>query len=129
MCLVLSWAFAESLYDVRQIMRGGRIPLMKTAETWHYSLDGILGSLLDDGMDDMECKEGLSYEDYLRLLLAMTDLQSVTDRAMNLTEANIRRTPGNRHFCLDACYTALEAYTEVVSDYGYELEITRTAKY
>lgn len=129
MSLVLSWAFAESLYDVRQIMRGGRIPLMKTAETWHYSLDGILGSLLDDGMDDMECKEGLSYEDYLRLLIAMTDLQSVTDRAMNLTEANIRRTPGNRHFCLDACYTALEAYTEVVSDYGYELEITRTAKY
>ena len=129
MSLVLSWAFAESLYDVRQIMRGGRIPLMKTAETWHYSLDGILGSLLDDGMDDMECKEGLSYEDYLRLLLAMTDLQSVTDRAMNLTEANIRRTPGNRHFCLDTCYTALEAYTEVVSDYGYELEITRTAKY
>lgn len=129
MSLVISWAFAESLYDVRQIMAGGRIPLMKTAETWHYSLDGILGILLDDGMSDIENKEGLCYEDYLRLLLMMTDLQTVTGRAMNLTEAEIRQTPGNRRFCLDGCYTALEAYTEVHSDYGYTFEITRTATY
>ena len=40
--LVFAWAYAESVYDVRSLLQGGRIPLLKSEGTWHYSLSGML---------------------------------------------------------------------------------------
>ena len=36
--LILGWAFAESVYDVKELLAGEKIPLLKTDATWHYGL-------------------------------------------------------------------------------------------
>ena len=48
---------------------------------------------------------------------------------MNLMEAEIRRTPGNGCFRLDACIDTLKASAVVESCYGYTLLLERTMDY
>lgn len=124
--LILGWAYAESLYDTKVLLSGGRVPLIKTADTWHYGLEGALQISGEDGEAG---GKGLSYEDYLRILLMLTDQETVVIRAMNMVEADIRRTPGNRRFRLDGCLERLEARIRVKSDYGYSYTVTRKYGY
>lgn len=124
--IILGWAFAESIYDMKTLLAGGRIPLLKDGESWHYGLESALkGELGDAGDGD----RGLSYEDYLRILMMLGDKEILTMRAMNMVEADIRNTPGNSAFRLDGCYVELEARLHFYSTYGYSYEITRRKKY
>ena len=125
--LLLGWSYAESLYDVRMILAGERIPLVKTDKTWHYSLEGAMGDQLNEEHNAVE--SGLSYEDYLRVFMMFTDEDILTGRAMNMVEADIRLTPGNGAFRLDGCYDGIEACIKVKSAYGYQYEITRKKFY
>jgi len=124
--ILLGWAYAESVYDVKSLLSGGRVPLVKDDDSWHYGLTAALeGSLNEETREG----EGLSYEDYLRIFMMFTDIDTVTERAMNMVEADIRNTPGNEAFRLDGCYATVEAWIEVSSSYGYRYEITRKAGY
>ncbi len=124
--ILLGWAYAESLYDVKTLLSGGRIPLVKDASTWHY---GMFAAFQLSGSEDASSSQGLSYEDYLRIFLTLTDLDKLTVRAMNMVEADIRQTPGNASFRLDGCYDRLEADVRIGSTYGYEYCIQRQRSY
>lgn len=124
--LLLGWAFAESLYDVKALLNGARIPLLKDAETWHFGLQGALQ--LDELRSSGEGK-GLSYEDYIRIFLCGIGEDVLTCRAMNMVEADIRLTPGNRQFRLDGCFEGIEAYIEVKSAFGSQYEMERSKFY
>ncbi len=123
--LLLGWAYAESLYDVEVLLEGGCVPLLKNDSDWHYGLEAAM----QPGKAGEHKTAGLSYEDYLRILLYFTDTDVLTARAMNMVEADIRMTPGNSAFRLDACYNSIEVCVFVNSAYGYEYEITRQKKY
>jgi len=123
--LLLGWAFAESVYDVKTLFSGGRIPLLKSDETWHYGLENALGS----GSDGNSKGSGLSYEDYLRMLLMIGDEDTQTLRAMDMVEADIRQTPGNGAFRLDGCVDCLEMSVRIKSSFGYETALTRQRGY
>lgn len=124
--IILGWAFAESVYDVKSLLAGGRIPLMKDKDSWHY---GLGSALKGDLQDEDKGGDGLSYEDYLRIMMMLTGKETITMRAMNMVEADIRSTPGNAAFRLDGCYVEIEAYMQFYSSYGYMYEITRHKKY
>lgn len=124
--LLFGWAFAESVYDVQCLMAGGKIPLMKDRDTWHYDLEKALklGSI-ENSVEE----QGLAYADYLRILMMLQNKEVLTARAMNMVEADIRQTPGNANFRLDGCLDALEVCVRVKSAYGYDCEITRQKQY
>lgn len=124
--LLFGWAYAESVYDVKCLMAGGRVPLMKNSATWHYDLDGALNF---GGEECAEQGTGLSYEDYMRILLLLKDEDILTARAMNMVEADIRRTAGNENFRLDGCLDSVEACIDIKSGFGYSCEITRQKGY
>ena len=123
--LLLGWAYAESLYDVRCLLEGEKIPLLKNSNSWHYSLQGALQ--MEEGEKTEQA--GLSYEDYLRIMLMLEKKDILTDRAMNMVEADIRMTPGNRAFRLDACYDYVEIEVEIKSKYGYDAKLVRQKGY
>ncbi|MDE6128613.1 MAG: hypothetical protein K2G16_05405, partial [Lachnospiraceae bacterium] len=52
---------------------------------------------------------GLSYNDYLRVLLCLQDKQTTTYRLMDIMEMDIRKTPGNKNFRMDGCIDSLTA--------------------
>ncbi|MDE7224071.1 MAG: hypothetical protein K2O34_09860 [Acetatifactor sp.] len=124
--LILTWAYLESLYDVRTLLAGGRIELLKTDENWHYSLENIWNPQIEEQKADAS---GLSYEDYLRILLYMQSPDILTMRFMDLVEMDIRRTVGNQYFRMDGCIDALEAEAQIRSGYGYQFTIRRDKKY
>ena len=67
--ILLAWAYGESLVDIRSLLGGGKIPLVKSDENWQLSLAGVL-KLGEDGdlNDGKACKLGLgSREDVRRV--------------------------------------------------------------
>lgn len=124
--IILGWAYAESIYDIKTLLAGGKVPLLKDSETWHYGLESALSGKLDEQEDT---GTGISYEDYLRIFMMCTDIDTLTARAMNMVEADIRLTPGNEAFRLDGCYAGLEAHVEIESGFGFDFELTRQKFY
>lgn len=128
--LILGWAFAESVYDVKELLAGEKMPLIKTDATWHYGLSSALqGELPGTSEEDASDSSGMGYEDYLRLFLLLCEEQAVTCRAMDVVEMDIRNTPGNGAFRLDACIVEIAMNVKVKSKYGYSFEIERQKSY
>ncbi len=101
--LLLAWAYGESLLDVRTLLAGGRVELIKTAATWKLSLEN-LGRILEVlGECDQGGGEGLNYEEYLRVLLAAGSREKYPMRALDMIEANLRRKEETSAFRADNC--------------------------
>lgn len=123
--LILCWAFAESVLDVRELFDGGRVPLVKSASDWQTSLEN-LPSLLSR-MDDMRknVPNGLSYEDYLQVLLLGQSKQRKIWRGMDMVEVSLREATGRTTFQMDSCITALEASVDVKANRRKMYTVTR----
>lgn len=125
--LIITWAMAESLYDVSQLLKGGRIPLLKSELEWHYGLEAIFDFSGTFEEEKEEC--GLSYPDYLRVMLALQDKETTSYRLMDIMEMDIRQTQGNENFRMDGCIDSLTASLSyhgadgksyyIVRSYGY----------
>ena len=124
--LILAWAYLESLYDVKTLLAGGRVELLKTEENWHYSLTNIWNAQTETAKGE---GTGLSYEDYLRIFLYVQPSELSTMRFMDLVEMDIRRTPGNSCFRIDGCIDRLEAEALIRSGYGYSFTVRREKQY
>lgn len=121
--ILFAWAYVESLRDVKTLFSGGRVPIMKTAADWKTginSLKNIRGSLSADSGG-----RGLNYKEYLQIMLFLHNKEKRTFRAMDIMEMDIRRTPGNAAFRMDACFDTYEADLAVSSRFGYAYEMKR----
>lgn len=126
--LIFAWAYAESVYDVRSLLQGGKIPLLKNKDTWHYSLSGMLDFASDTQVEE-KGGTGLSYIDYLRIFLTLKDEGEKTYRAMDIIEMDVRKCPGNGYFRLDTCVDYVKATVYTGSKFGFSHEITRSYYY
>ncbi len=124
--ILLAWAYAESIYDVKSLLAGGKVPLLKNDGNWHYSLTSALSGNLQD---ENTVGDGLAYEDYLRIFMMLSDVDTLTARAMDMVEADIRKTSGNISFRLDGCFRTVEARVQIGSSHGFQYEITRQKSY
>lgn len=102
--LLLGWAYAESIADLRNLMNGGTLALIKTSENWQMSLENI-GNLVSEEGEKREEKGGLSYEGYLRLLLGLKSGKAKIMAALDLIETNIRQKEGMECFRMDCCFS------------------------
>ena len=122
--LVLGWAFAESVLDVRELFAGGKIPLVKISADWQISLSNL--SSLMEGVDSMRKnnEHGLSYEDYLQVLILPVSKEKKVMRAMDMIEDAIRKK-GRANFYMDSCVVALEAFAEIKANRKKEFQVIR----
>lgn len=94
------WALAESVADIKNLLDGGKVPLIKKEGQWSLSLSGVLsGNFFGSGKKE----EGLSYQAYLRVLLGLMNQQKKVARSLDIVEMDIRETEGNRYFRIDQC--------------------------
>ncbi len=91
--LLAAWAFAESVLDIRALLAGKSVPLLKNPELWTMSLSNI-GSLEGDFIMAKESKLGMSYGDYLGIMLFLKEDKEVAMRAMDLQELSIQKQNG-----------------------------------
>lgn len=127
--LLLGWAYGESLLDVRQLMAGGKVPLVKNSASWQLALSDIgqIFSLLQDGQ--AKNTSGLDYNDYLQILLFTSSRNSLTFRCMDMIEQNIRLKPGKENFRIDSCMECLEMETGFLSPSGNRWTAIRSYGY
>ena len=92
MILLLAMAMGESALDVRTLFSGGRIPLKKDASSWRMSLLHLADTLGDLSEKSEEDEDGLSYEDYMRILLLLSNQEEIVYRTMDVIQQEICRT-------------------------------------
>lgn len=81
--LMAAWAYAESVSDVRLLLDGQRVSLIKTKSQWHTDLNRLA-----QGTGGISQTKGLSYQEYLQILLWATGDSLLSYRAMDLIEKN-----------------------------------------
>lgn len=129
--LLFAWAYAEAIYDVKQLLAGGQIPLIKDGVTWHYSLSGMLSAEVEQvGKDTLLVGDkGLSYEEYLRLFLAVEGRDQKVYRMMDIAQMDVQKNSAYRAFHLSNCVDFLVMEATVGSRYGYYKELKRNYSY
>lgn len=112
--ILLAWAFGESVVDLRALLKGSRVPFAKSEESWQLSLSGFMqlgeGGDVNDGKDSAD---GLSYKEYVRMLLFLQKPEKAGIRALDLIEQNIRTVHGQDFFRADCCISRMEIKSEV----------------
>ena len=88
--LILCWAFAESILDVRELFAGGKVPLTKNASNWQLSLQGLPALVDKLDTDRQNDVNGLSYEDYLQIFLLTTSKAQKVKGGMDMIESSFR---------------------------------------
>lgn len=79
------WAYGESIYEVKQLMNGNKLPYMKTPAMWNTDLKTLSKTGEADKLD-----YGLDYEDFLCVFLAMKESKDMTyARMLDVIELNL----------------------------------------
>lgn len=87
--IIVAWASAESVADVKNLMSQKKVALIKDASQWNLSLSGIINIKSVEKKDDDTL--GLSYTDYLRYLLSVQNHVVSVNRTMDLIEVNMKK--------------------------------------
>ncbi len=98
--ILLAWCYIESILDLRCLLSGGKVPLIKDSTQWKSDLFHIQEAVLQSTYAERE--KGMDYKEYLQMLLYTTGERQLTYRAMNVVERNIRLFSRNEAMRMDA---------------------------
>ena len=127
--LILCWSFGESILDLRELFAGGRVPLVKRPDQWQLAL-GNLTTILDRlDTDRRNDPEGISYEDYLQVLLLPVSRGHKTMCAMDMIEQTLRTMEGWGNFRLDSCVVAVSVYAGISVNVRRLLQVQKSYGY
>ncbi len=119
------WAMVEALDDVQVLLDGGKVPLLKNSGSWASGLMDALETKLSGGKES----EGLSYEEYLKIFIALMDKKEKALRSLDIVEMDIRQTKGNESFRIDNCVDYMRAGFGFSNSYGHEVVFDREMCY
>lgn len=109
MGILASWAYAESIAELRTLFAGGKIAAVKSAESWTVSLAEAASVPFRSSVRSKEVSSGLDYEDYIYTFLSIESLKKIGNRFANMLEKNLRLYAGYEQVKLDCMITAMEA--------------------
>lgn len=104
------WAYGESLHEMKLLLAGESIPYVKTKLTWYTDLETLTA---DDSVEKLTT--GLTYEDYLMVLLAKKSggaLDKGYARILDVIEMNIQIN--NPTFQIEDCVERVKVQGKVV---------------
>ncbi|MBD5551080.1 MAG: hypothetical protein HDQ96_07890 [Lachnospiraceae bacterium] len=114
--ILFAWAYIESIQDVKLLLEGGKVPLLKTASDWRTDLNSILnfsGDSVDRGTE-----KGLTYQEYLAMLLLAEKEEKLLFPMMDIMEMDIRKTAYNENFRMDGCVSGFKVLAEFEDSSG-----------
>lgn len=125
--ILLGWACGESLVEVRQLLGGYELSMVKTADDWQVPLSGLLELIGNPGSYDEQRnrQEGMDYESYLRILLSLKPWKELAMRSLDIIEGELRLQDGCEKIHLDHCVEKMTAQVWMEGiylerTYGYE---------
>lgn len=107
--LLLAWAFGESVMDIRTLLKGNRVPLMKSEASWQLQLSQLLKlGTSEDQSDAKDTEGGIAYKEYLRMLLFLKKKGQISLRSLDMIEARLSKSQGMEWFRADYCISRME---------------------
>ena len=99
------------MVEVRQLLQGKEITLLKEADNWQVPLSGVLLLAGDVGRYDEQKIEqkGMNYESFLRLLLTMYPEESLAMRGLDVIEGELQQIDGCENIHVDHCIEKMTA--------------------
>lgn len=124
--ILLGWAYGESVVEVRQLLSGDELAVVKTKEDWQVPLSGLLKLMkkLDSYDTQKKKQEGITYEMYLRMFLSFQSAETLAMRAIDMIEGELRKLEGCEQIHMDHCIEQLTTQVWI-----QELYLERTYQY
>ncbi len=109
--ILLGWAYGESLVEVRQLLQGYELAVVKEEADWQLPLGGVPGLIGNPGRYDAQSpvQEGISYETCLRIFLTTKSAQTLAMRSLDVIEGELQLEEGCEQIHLDHCIEGLTA--------------------
>ena len=102
------WAFVESVLDVRLLLEGGKVPFVKDSVSWTSDLFA-LGQYVSPEVKARDSESGISYQDYLRVLLAVVSVKDLGLRACDVLEIKLNGSEPYANVRMDHMIYQMEA--------------------
>lgn len=102
-----AWAYGESILDLRELLSGGKIPLVKTDDSWQLSIASLPDFLSGADAERHSSDSGLDYEQYLKMLLSGKSTEELTSAIMDMVEHTMRTDGEQSGFRIDNCIAAI----------------------
>ena len=107
--LLVLWAFGESILDLRSLLEGKKAVLIKNAQNWQLSLGSLFRiGTAEDTQEGADAEEGLSYVQYLQILMFTKSEEVLTMRTIDRVEQNLIQEKELSFFRADACVTKIK---------------------
>jgi hypothetical protein len=139
--ILLLWSYAESCADVKALLQGDKVSLVKTSDEWKTdipsfsaastsNLSASLASASASGKEPSGSGKGLTYQQYLALILSATSQKKLNMRSLDLIEENMRTIEGKSFFRADDCISRIRLHAtanlnrgiqyQFYTEFGYE---------
>lgn len=105
--IIAAWAYMESIQDVRALLCGDKIALVKNSDQWTLDTKDLLHSF-ESSAKAKNCENGLTYEQYLKQILFMGNWEETAYRAMELIEWNMKQIPAYENCRIDHMICSME---------------------
>lgn len=89
------WALGEALMDVRGLLAGKKVALIKSKEDWSLELDHLLEMGKSRNVEPGGSQQGLNYLSWLKILLFMEKIVPQEYRMMDLMQMNLMQGQGS----------------------------------
>lgn len=106
--LCVCWAYGESIQDVRSLLAGGRVPVVKDSGSWKLSLSELASLGKNGTQTPKQGEKGLTYVGYLEILLGIKGDRDCLRRGMDMVETGMKARQGSEHFSMDHCIQSAE---------------------
>ena len=119
------WAFAESVEDVRALLKGEQVPLVKRDSDWKLDLDELFRFVDNqEEIHDSGGQTGLDYGQYLKGFFLIQDQAQRNERMLDMMQYNLFRNQGS--FRMKRCSVGMAA--ECTAS-GSAIDIRKKAQY
>ncbi len=105
--IMAAWALGESVLDVRALLSGKRISIVKSAEEWTLDLK-MLSDALSGTMEAKDCPDGITYEQYIYGLLFVTGEKKLGLRGLDVMEDALHHHEDYRNVKADQMIYAMD---------------------
>ncbi|MDE6982835.1 MAG: hypothetical protein K2P60_15775 [Lachnospiraceae bacterium] len=110
--ILAAWAYGESICDVKILLSGGKVPLIKRSGDWNTDLSH-LGEVVSGNFKGTD--RGQSYEDYLQAFMYLHSTKKTSYRCMDLMEFTMKKA-GYEHAKMDGMILRMKIEAEYSTD-------------
>lgn len=105
--IMLGWALAEAMIEVKTLLAGRHVPILKGQGDWYLSLEGLQNFSAEEGIGE-DKPGGIGYADYLRILLLLQGRNKQLFRTLDMIQADMCVAEGV-DFRIKDCITETKA--------------------